>query len=835
MIHDTFTVLSFAASPNPVGFAHTPVANPRGVGAIIFHGTDVTDAITSVGYGGVTINRVVTATDSATEPGKVYAYFLGKGVPTGTQTLLVAHNGAAVSRMAVCFTVVASSDIRVFSSGIAEANQANPSVTITAPREVLGYCGFYSGLADPATPGLRSNMSSMGFIDFGAFVARADRHTNPISGTFTMGYSSATDDVAFATIAIMEVEIPVKVSDALFLPPIFATATIERIRQEVGVLLSDTFAATTVTGITVITRLIQDNLAVADPTMPRTDQSHRLTDASALSDALVRIVDRILFAQDATLLTDKALKEIGLLEADRVILSDAHTAAKVGIIEILRLLQDSMLMADLRLSGMESTVRDRALASDKDFREILKSISERISPLSDQALAEFVKGELLRLVLEVVGMSDKSIRERSSIISDVIKDIDEGSLMRVRSLLALQNMRTEDRRVSALDKTVFERALIPLELQLASFDHVQTDNVILSDSATAEKVVAAIILRLVQDSVLLSDRFYLDTAKTLVDRLVVSDALSTERIVTRLAQEALRLEDVRLSLLSKEVRESLGLSDSATAQLIQATIVRLVQDALAVEDRRQSTIEKTVKDFLVGSDFALAQILIMRLVQEVLSLRDVRLSELDKRLLESLGLTDTAVASTAQVIARLVQEALVLTDRRSSLLEKSFLDFLVVSDFASALKVVFTTTTERLAQDSLLLTDRYFRTREMTQREAASITDQMLREASYLKLVVESVPLTDATLRSALRQLTSRDFILLEDTVQRLREMTFREAVGVQDAIIRLVILFIVQTLTGIQLAIKHYLGTETGHSRFFLREEQAEAFIDRLVGVAPK
>src|SRR5690348_18115984 len=68
---------------------NTGTTSPEGVVVMICHGTENTDLVVSVTYGGVAMTRVQTNQDTTTEPGRSYIYFLGSGVPTGTQTVSV--------------------------------------------------------------------------------------------------------------------------------------------------------------------------------------------------------------------------------------------------------------------------------------------------------------------------------------------------------------------------------------------------------------------------------------------------------------------------------------------------------------------------------------------------------------------------------------------------------------------------------------------------------------------------------------------------------------------------------------------------------------------------
>src|SRR5690348_8787000 len=75
---------------DPMTWSHnTGTTSPEGVVVMLAHGTESTDLVVGVTYGGVAMSRIQTNTDTVTEPGRSYIYFLGTGVPTGTQTVSV--------------------------------------------------------------------------------------------------------------------------------------------------------------------------------------------------------------------------------------------------------------------------------------------------------------------------------------------------------------------------------------------------------------------------------------------------------------------------------------------------------------------------------------------------------------------------------------------------------------------------------------------------------------------------------------------------------------------------------------------------------------------------
>jgi len=199
---------TWTTTPDPFTFSHTPTGglDPKGVVVIIYHGSVSTDLITSVSYGGVAMSRIVRATDTATEAGSAYLYFLGSGIPTGTQTVSIDHTATATVKIATCCTVTANGNTSSAASGTVNENAADPQIALDsgAVPEALRYFGIYSGAIGPSSLTLISGMTGVSDHDFGAFCGRVDRQIDFTSGSTTVGYTAGTDDVAMVGIAVKE-------------------------------------------------------------------------------------------------------------------------------------------------------------------------------------------------------------------------------------------------------------------------------------------------------------------------------------------------------------------------------------------------------------------------------------------------------------------------------------------------------------------------------------------------------------------------------------------------------------------------------------------------------
>lgn len=197
---------------SPHTFVFTPVGTPRAIVVGIVHGSVSTDLITAVTYGGVAMTRVPTngfAQDTLTEPGATYLYSLGASIPTGAQTVSITHSGSADPKTAYCASATAATDTEIGASGKVQEDAANPSVALdTGANSSLRYAIGYSGVAAPASVVALTGMETLGTTtqhDFGSWIGSFGQQTTASTGSFTIGFTIVSDDVAMCAVAIQEI------------------------------------------------------------------------------------------------------------------------------------------------------------------------------------------------------------------------------------------------------------------------------------------------------------------------------------------------------------------------------------------------------------------------------------------------------------------------------------------------------------------------------------------------------------------------------------------------------------------------------------------------------
>lgn len=205
--HDAQSYLDFTSSNS---WTHTPTGTPRGVIVHIAQNVVSTDLITAVTYGGVRMNRVVTCADTTVEPGRVYTYFLGVGIPTGAQTVAVTVASGTDAKTGWCQTLTGSSDLEVVTYASVTDDQKNPAVTLPTIASFNGIVSgvIFSGAALPSAvvPGTGYTAftgSVAGGTDFGSQAAAAAYGAKSGASAY-LNYASNLDDVALQAIAVDE-------------------------------------------------------------------------------------------------------------------------------------------------------------------------------------------------------------------------------------------------------------------------------------------------------------------------------------------------------------------------------------------------------------------------------------------------------------------------------------------------------------------------------------------------------------------------------------------------------------------------------------------------------
>lgn len=195
---------------DPQTFSHTQAANVKGALLLCAHNTISTDIIDGpVTYDGVAMSRVLSHLDSAGEPGRAYAYFVGAGLPStsGAKTVSIGRTQATQVMAAYMVTLTGSGDMEVIDSdGISGGDPANPQVTLSfGGRDALSFGIIHSGINLPANLTELGDQTRMGDHDYGNQIVVASRLTTSQTADDTFGWTGAAEDAAMVALAIAEV------------------------------------------------------------------------------------------------------------------------------------------------------------------------------------------------------------------------------------------------------------------------------------------------------------------------------------------------------------------------------------------------------------------------------------------------------------------------------------------------------------------------------------------------------------------------------------------------------------------------------------------------------
>lgn len=212
---ESHTGTTGSASQDNFNWSHGGASSVAGVIVFVMTVANAADII-AVRYGNLNLAPVPggQAIDTTTEPGRCNAYFGGRGVPGGTQTVNVDRVNNADVMYAVACTVTAGAnlDTAVHEAGIVllenDGTLAEQSVTDGSPgTNSLRYAGCFTGLQTLPTAGASSTLLQS--IDLGATGGVVVRETTAGQGARNVGFSSGTsDDRACVHLAIKEVAQP---------------------------------------------------------------------------------------------------------------------------------------------------------------------------------------------------------------------------------------------------------------------------------------------------------------------------------------------------------------------------------------------------------------------------------------------------------------------------------------------------------------------------------------------------------------------------------------------------------------------------------------------------
>lgn len=202
-----------AISNHPTGAAgllswtHTPVGTPKGI-LVYVVGDEGTDDCGAVTYGGVAMTQLSTSPVllASGEICAVHAFYLGSGIPTGAQTVSVAHNGGTSYHHGDCISVTASNDTAIEDTKtISSTSLANPTVTLTIANNSFMAIGLMSGQDAVGSITPSTGWTSRREVDWGRQCSGIYTKDTNVSTNTAAGWTQTANDALAIAVAIKEV------------------------------------------------------------------------------------------------------------------------------------------------------------------------------------------------------------------------------------------------------------------------------------------------------------------------------------------------------------------------------------------------------------------------------------------------------------------------------------------------------------------------------------------------------------------------------------------------------------------------------------------------------
>jgi hypothetical protein len=196
-----------------LSWTHTPVGTPRGVVVYVIQGetggTETTDQVSAVTYGGVSMTRLgtVAVTESTVETLRTYAYFLGASLPTGAQTVAVTVAASAI-KDACAVTVTAAANTEVVDWEVGSSTNTNQLLTATlslASKTSFVSTGFTSGENIATSNAALTGWTLRHATDLGSHTGGLTTYNTVGTSDVAGGFDLSADSATAIAVAVSEV------------------------------------------------------------------------------------------------------------------------------------------------------------------------------------------------------------------------------------------------------------------------------------------------------------------------------------------------------------------------------------------------------------------------------------------------------------------------------------------------------------------------------------------------------------------------------------------------------------------------------------------------------
>ncbi len=198
-----------AAGTGELSWTHTPVGTPRGIIVHVVEDVSNSDGVTGVTYGGETMDEVTGSPNVLVANAKSsHCFFLGTGIPTGAQTVVVSVDDTNPKR-AGAISLTADADVEIIDTDatINGSAEENPSGTLSlGGRTCFASIAFVSGQSVPTNITPLTNWTDRLEHDFGSNTAGWYTLDTIGSSDVTAGWTQTSAHAVAISLAVSEVE-----------------------------------------------------------------------------------------------------------------------------------------------------------------------------------------------------------------------------------------------------------------------------------------------------------------------------------------------------------------------------------------------------------------------------------------------------------------------------------------------------------------------------------------------------------------------------------------------------------------------------------------------------
>jgi hypothetical protein len=191
---------------NPTRVSFTIPTGTRGIVVWITQPIVKTDIVTGVRVDSVAMKRVASYVNQNTSGGRVYGYFLGANLPSGTATIAVARSQTTTTIHVVAEAITGDADMEVIDFAGQAGFIGNPRLTLqSGGRSSLGLTAMYSSIDNVLGAAAEaSGQQRVQDHDFGTETSLASRRSTVSTTDVSMGWNMNSGQIAQMAILVGE-------------------------------------------------------------------------------------------------------------------------------------------------------------------------------------------------------------------------------------------------------------------------------------------------------------------------------------------------------------------------------------------------------------------------------------------------------------------------------------------------------------------------------------------------------------------------------------------------------------------------------------------------------